>query len=236
MIVHPNDSRFCLVTVSDIEKSSGFAPLITENYDVLAQTLVWARSYLTRPHPDLGRRGAVCPYVRASLEKNLFFMAVYRGSHFDQNDVVGIVSFYRQWFGELEPLDPDLAALKTILILFPDLKPEAVEEVVEQVQEDLKPEYVEEGLMLGEFHAGPPKKAGLWNPAFRPLYSPIPLLAIRNMVATDFPFLRSNPVLFKTYLERFSDNIPNHIRQAVIETAYEYNLDYLLEAEVSVAC
>ena len=42
--------------------------------------------------------------------------------------------------------------------------------------------------MLGEFH-NRTESPGLHNPNFRPLRSPIPLLAIRYMVEVDLPFL-----------------------------------------------
>ena len=82
--------------------------------------------------------------------------------------------------------------------------------------------------MIGEFHSAPPAKAGLHNPDFRPLYSPIPLLAIRNMVATDYPFLKSDQDMFRAYLERFHSSIPNHLKSQVAETASQFGLEKLL--------
>ena len=80
---------------------------------------------------------------------------------------------------------------------------------------DLKREDVRKGLMIGEFHDGPPPKPGLWNPDFRPLRSPVPLLAIRHMVPTDFPFLRDDDTTVAAYLQRFGDRVPTHLREHV---------------------
>ena len=67
--------------------------------------------------------------------------------------------------------------------------------------------------MLGEFHSGPPAKGGLWNPDFRPLHSPVPLLAVRHMVATDLPFLIDDAAALRSYLERFGSTAPPALRQ-----------------------
>jgi hypothetical protein len=56
------------------------------------------------------------------------------------------------------------------------------------VQQLLKKDFVEKGLMLGEFHASN-ESPGLRNAEFRPLRSPIPMLAMRHMVDSDLPFL-----------------------------------------------
>jgi hypothetical protein len=59
---------------------------------------------------------------------------------------------------------------------------------IENVQSALKPEFVKRGMMIGEFwpdHAMP----GLHNHSFRPLASPVPMLAMRHMVITDLLFL-----------------------------------------------
>src|SRR5206468_1894821 len=46
----------------------------------------------------------------------------------------------------------------------------------------------DDGLMLGQFHMKN-EEPGLHNVNFRPLQSPIPLLAVRFMVMADLPFL-----------------------------------------------
>src|SRR6185437_7878279 len=50
-----------LVRISQVEEN--FA---TDS--ALAVVARWVREYLMRPHPQLGRRGAVCPFVPISIE------------------------------------------------------------------------------------------------------------------------------------------------------------------------
>jgi hypothetical protein len=69
--------------------------------------------------------------------------------------------------------------------------------------------------MIGEYHEGPPDKAGLWNSRFRPLRSPVPLLAIRHMVPTDFPFLSLDDDHVAAYLQLFGDRVPTHLQPQV---------------------
>jgi hypothetical protein len=65
--------------------------------------------------------------------------------------------------------------------------------------------------MIGQFH---PKcdQPGLWNDDFRPLRSPIPLLAIRIMVPGDLPFLTGSDVHLAAYFARFAAGIPSELR------------------------
>ncbi|WP_445302467.1 DUF6875 domain-containing protein [Microcoleus sp. K4-B3] len=74
------------------------------------------------------------------------------------------------------------AVFKTFLILFPYLPKESAPKFIDNLQQRLKADFVNYGLMIGEFHFGPPKKTGLWNENFYPLFSPIPLLVIRYLV------------------------------------------------------
>lgn len=65
--------------------------------------------------------------------------------------------------------------------------------MVANVQARLKSEFVKHGLMLGEFFPGNPT-GGLHSAHFRPLAAPVPLLAIRRMVASDLSFLVADHV------------------------------------------
>ncbi|GAA1286189.1 DUF6875 domain-containing protein [Saccharothrix xinjiangensis] len=211
MLIHPTHQAHPLVEPADLAAPT--LPLEVAAHEALLRTVFrWANDYLCGPHPDLGRRGAVCPFTDTSLQRGLFFLSVHPGTPRHPDELAELLLHYRDWFTDLEPRTGPTAQFKTILVLFPDL----VEfDVVDQVQQALKPDYTRDGLMLGEFHPGPPEKAGLWNPAFRPLHSPVPLLAIRHMVPTDFPFLRDDDSTVAAYLQRFGDRVPAHLREHV---------------------
>jgi Cys-tRNA(Pro) deacylase len=194
--------------------------------DPLRQIVAWAEEYLCRPHPELGREGPVCPFVQVAMKKGLFYLTVCRGRDFDRSAIERTLVRYRDRFLAIAPHEGPNVAFKAILILFPDLRDKDVPALIEGTQESLKPLYVEKGLMIGEFHAGPPKKAGLWNPDFRPLRSPVPMLVIRNMVPTDFAFLRENGELVATYLAHFRDSVPAHLRDDVRQAAERFGIPF----------
>lgn len=232
-----SDPSCYLVELGDLEQ--GTLPEPAAAYcEPLEKIVLWAREYLTRPHPLLGREGPVCPYAQASMDKMMFLLTVCPGREFDEEKVAETVMKYRDWFLEIEPRAGAEAMFKTILILFPDLPLSEVPRLIDQTQDRLKREYVQKGLMIGEFHSLPPQKAGLWNPDFRPLNAPVPMLAIRHMVPTDFPFLKEERGLLAAYLDIYKDQIPVHIRSAVEGTAQEYGLELekpILHPRVSAA-
>jgi hypothetical protein len=177
---------------------------IQQDIPYLTQTLDWARNFLTKPHPELGRAGLVCPFVPRSLKLNAIQFKVIRTQNLKQQQIEEIVTSYRDIFLNLEPREGEAALNKAILLIFPDLIEDNCK-LVDKIQQKLKPVFVEAGLMLGEFHKYN-DSPGLHNQNFRPLRSPIPILAIRFMVEADLPFLQrldDEPHLRVRYLEAY---------------------------------
>lgn len=213
MLIHPGSADRVLLEVGDV--ATGTLPASLARYQDDLHTIVdWARTYLSRPHEHLGRRGNVCPYVTTSMDRGQFYLSVYPGRPTDPAAVADALRPFRDWFLSIAPRELFSSQFSTILILFPDLAPHEVDLIIDSTQEALKSDYVEQGLMIGEFHNGPPNKAGLWNPAFLPLRSPVPLLAIRHMVPSDFPFLRGEREHVLSYLRQFAPDLPTHVREA----------------------
>jgi len=223
VLTHPFHPECVLVEQCDLDAGLDH-PLLDGVLDTLRTVSTWARTYLCRPHPDLGRRGPVCPYAQASLDRGMFFLAVQRGVPASTDALDETLLIYRDWFRQLPPTGGPAAQFKTILLVLPDVPPESVREIVDATQRRLKPRYVSEGLMIGEFHSGPPDKGGLWNPDFRPLRSPVPMLVIRHMVASDFPFLADDAGLVADYLRFFGPVTPLALRDRVAEAAHRFGL------------
>jgi hypothetical protein len=169
------------VSVSEI---SHFA----ENIDTFSEAAEWVRTYLARPHPALGRTGPVCPFAKPALIKDTIRVAVVRLAHGDKRaQIIRAIQHHLDSFVSTAGPDND-RLLHSTLILFPDVSLEEAPNLIDLTKEELKTKFIEQGLMLGEFHALN-ESPGLHNPEFRPLRSPIPMLAIRYMVPTDFVFL-----------------------------------------------
>jgi hypothetical protein len=168
--------------------------------------LAWARSFLVTANPDLGRKGPVCPYTQPALHRDLFHLAMSTGS-----DLHEAVSWLRSWYetvGSAMPAaDRDLL---TVLLVLPDL--DRVDPTpLDDLQRRAKDDFVADGLMIGQFHPAC-EAPGLWNPRFRPLRAPIPLLAIRKQVVFDLPFLLDKQNHLDSYLRRFAPDIPPRVR------------------------
>ena len=224
MRVLPRDPTLYLLGPADIKQD--LLPSHIKPYQgSLEKVVSWARAYLCQPHALLGREGPVCPYTQPSLDRGLFWLAVYPGPHPTLEEVYAFVLKYQEWFLELDPLTGKEAQYKALLILFPDLERDAAPDVIDTVQANLKPEFITKGLMIGQFHAACEEPA-LWNPHFRPLRSPVPLLAIRYMVPTDFPFLKDEGSWVSTYLQHFGHAVPTRLQAAVGEAALRFDLEY----------
>ncbi len=222
MRTHPTDPGLYLVDVSDFHRDP-LPAQVREGFDVLSRILHWAGDYLSNPHPELGRSGAVCPFTAPAIRREVFFLTVVPGEP-TLAEVEATVRAYRDWFLEMEPRKGRLAAYKSINILFPDIPEAAWTTLIEAAQERLKAEYVPLGIMIGEFHPGPPPQPALWNPDFRPLKSPVPLLSIRHMVPTDWVFLRHRQDWASAYLRVHGAAVPAHLGGDVATRAAAYGL------------
>ncbi len=188
-----------LYTILEIEQLQEY-----EDRPYLLETIEWVKSFLARPHPKLGRPGAVCPFVPHSLKSNSIRLAVIRTKYLYPEQLEEIVGRYKDIFLKMEVKEQELAINKAFLLIFPDVHIEDACKLIDSVQQKLKPLFVESGLMIGEFHKRN-ETPGMHNPDFRPLRSPIPLLAIRFMVEADLPFLLTpaDPRLRIRYLEAY---------------------------------
>ncbi|NDJ23809.1 hypothetical protein GS682_19615 [Nostoc sp. B(2019)] len=196
---------------------------IQQDIPHLIEIMEWVKSFLGRHHPDLGRSGPVCPFVPHALKSNSIQMAVIRAKNLDSQQLEEIVRRYRDLFLEIAPKEKELAINKAFLLIFPDVQIQETSKLIDGIQQKLKPSFVESGLMIGEFHKRN-ESSGLHNPNFRPLRSPIPLLAIRFMVESDLPFLISpdDPYLRIRYLEAYLKHFAHQlIDKTKLNDAYQ---------------
>jgi diguanylate cyclase (GGDEF)-like protein len=172
----------------------------------LRRVATWAKEFLSRPHPDLGRSGHVCPWVNASIRNERFLLTLTRRAHENLSAAEQTFLRLKRYFlEEMQPTTGREAQLKTIVVLFTGLPPDEVPSIINGLHVRLKPQFVREGLMLGEFFSKC-EKEGLRNPKFRPLRSETPLIVIRSMVETDIAFLADDSTFVRAYLRKFQAN------------------------------
>ncbi|MFJ9847305.1 DUF6875 domain-containing protein [Kitasatospora sp. NPDC101155] len=155
--------------------------------------LGWVRDFITQPHPDLESgnpesKKVVCPFMPGSLELGLTWFALASDPIRSPVDVIDALAKYKDLIKSIPPTSGREARYKTIIVVFPMVSSEAASEFIDGVHGKVAGEYRADGLMLGEFHPGN-GKCGAHNPAFFPLRSPVPAMAVRLMVARDHVFL-----------------------------------------------
>ncbi len=179
----------------------------------VAEILRWSEEFLVSSHPKLGRTGPVCPYTAPSLRKDLYYLGVPvdDGGGLDMPGVISrLPSLHERLSAGLTDDDRELLA---VLVVLPHLDHEDSTEL-DELQHKAKDEFVASGLMIGQFHPTCPEP-GLWSRTFRPLRSPVPLLAVRQLLVFDLPFLDSEPHLAQ-YLSRFADTVPARMRDQLV--------------------
>jgi hypothetical protein len=164
----------------------------SDEQSVLARLRSWVTEYLCKPHQHLGRKGSVCPFVPRAIRRQTLRFAVVRLSPSDRARHIeeAVLRYKDVFFGLFDGAGEDRIYF-SLLMVFPDVWPEETASLIDRTQKRLKPYFVRQGLMLGEFHSRN-EAPGLHNPEFRPQQSPVPMLVIRHMVPGDIVFLNKD--------------------------------------------
>jgi hypothetical protein len=188
----------------------GLEHYATRERGALDQIANWADGFVSRPHAGLGRKGDVCPFVRSSVAKRLFLMTSVVEDRCDQALVRQAMEHIREVFADMAPSSRPPTEItaehhyKTITVLFPAVREQDAPEVIDGLHRQLKPGYVKDGFMIGEFHPQCPSP-GLHNKDFRPLQAPVPMLVIRHITKWDAPFMTGSDAYIAAYLTHFGD-------------------------------
>jgi len=163
----------------------------------------WLGSYITQPHEQLGRSGAVCPFVmparRADAVETVVRLVGPAAGLPLLKEIIrcGLDEFEQFGWQTSNP------ALRALLIVLPDLPREAFG-LLDEAHAQVKTESVERGLMIGQFHPECDEPAAR-NPAFMVSRSPVPLVAVRAMAVHDILFLGERADWFAQYHRRFGE-------------------------------
>ncbi|MGW4244212.1 DUF6875 domain-containing protein [Nocardia sp. NPDC004722] len=174
----------------------------------------WVSEHLMRPHAALGRPGPVCPFVRHSMVRRLFWAGLAEGG--DELTAAGMHRIVDDAFALYQALrqeNPGETRGLTLVTVFPGL---TRYELVDAVHAERKTEIVGQGMMLGQFYPGC-SVPGLWDRDFHPLDAPLPMLVLRSMMSTDFPFLAARSDWLFAYLTRVAPDLPRTLRQSIAE-------------------
>ncbi|WP_381560723.1 tryptophan 2,3-dioxygenase [Streptomyces eurythermus] len=169
----------------------------------LREIRTWFTEFLSRPHPDLGREGSVCPFVEPALRAGSLTLETI--DYDTAGGWTGIADAMRRqldsyagrgWPEGKESISSLVTALRDM--------PGHHWPLLDEAQRRVKDEAVHRGLMIGQFHPRCPEPS-VWNTAFAVSRAPRPLFAIRRMALHDILFLHDDPRLFAAYDHRFGD-------------------------------
>jgi Domain of unknown function (DUF6875) len=213
---------FLLEDLEDVGKTSQLAE---SDLDALHAVADWIRSFVVRPHQDLGRTGPVCPFVPGALERKTFWLVPEQIADRDVPDVVELVGGYKRLFLETQPLDGDDVDYKVIVVVFTDLPAGRAQGVFDDVLRRLAvPSYAEDGIVFGPFYEGNEGTA-IYNSSFRPFQSPVPFLFVRHGVISDWKFFLDNEEWFDLWAHRYGKSGSHALAEELSRLPWRMRLD-----------
>jgi hypothetical protein len=187
-----------LFTFNDVNArlpENGFA----SSHDAALRTLVaWTRAFLMRDHDELGRDGNVCPFTSMGARIDTLRYAVSDATSAEPERIRQELANGFEQFDEI--LHPKkMGVYRALMIAYPECdSPEGVKALA-KAQRSMRLTSFLRARMIGFLHPGA-NEPGLWNPMFRPLRSPLPIVAIRSLVTADAAFVLRHPALAPAYL------------------------------------
>ena len=195
-----------LFLLQDLENSSRTGKLADSDLSALHTVADWIKTFVVRPHEDLGRAGPVCPFVPGGLERKTLWLAPEQIADRGVPHVVELMNGYKSLFLDAEPTDGDDANYKVIVVVFTDLSADRAQGVFDDVLQQLAvPSYAEDGIVFGPFYEGNEGTA-IYNSSFRPFQSPVPFLFVRQGVISDWKFFLDNEDWLSLWARRFGES------------------------------
>jgi hypothetical protein len=195
-----------LFLLEDLEDAGKTSELGESDLDALHAVADWIKTYVVKPHKDLGRAGPVCPFVAGALRRKTFWLAPEQIADRDVPAVVELMNGYRRLFLDARPTVGDDAKYKVIVVVFTDLPADRAPGVFDSVLEQLAiPSYAEDGILYGSFYEGNEETA-IYNSGFRPFRSSVPFLFVRHGVVSDWKFFLDKEDWLSLWARRFGES------------------------------
>jgi hypothetical protein len=172
----------------------------------LRAVAVWIKTFVVKPHEDLGRAGTVCPFVPVSLERKALWLAPEQVADGDVPEVVELMSGYRRLLLDTRPTEGDDVIYNVIVVVFTDLSADRAQGVFAEVLQHLGlPSYMEDGILFGPYYEGN-KGTAVYNSSFRPFQSPVPFLFVRHGVISDWKFFLDDEEWLNLWAHRYGES------------------------------
>jgi hypothetical protein len=195
-----------LFLLEDLDDASRTGELAESDLEALQAVADWIRTFVVKPHKDLGRAGTVCPFVPGSLERKTLWLAAEQIADRDVPEVVELMNGYRRLLLDTRPTDGDDVIYNVIVVVFSDLPADRAQGVFDDVLNHLAVQsYVEDGILFGPYYEGNEGTA-IYNSSFRPFQSPVPFLFVRHGVSSDWKFFLDDEEWLKLWARRYGES------------------------------
>src|ERR1700752_2744650 len=87
-----------LFLLEDLEDAGRTRTLAEGDLDALQTIADWIKTFVVKPHKDLGRAGSVCPFVPGALERKTLWLAPEQIGDRSASDVTELISGYQRLF------------------------------------------------------------------------------------------------------------------------------------------
>jgi len=191
-----------LFLLEDLEDASRTRALAEGDLNALQAVADWIKSFVVKPHKDLGRAGTVCPFLPGSLERETCWLAPEQIANRDAPEVLELMSGYKRLLLDTRPTEGD----DVIVVVFTDLSADRAQGVFDDVLKHLAvPSYLEDGILFGPYYQGNEGTA-IYNSSFRPFQSPVPFLFVRHGVTSDWKFFLDDEEWLDLWARRFGES------------------------------
>ena len=195
-----------LFLLEDLEDASRTRSLAESDLKALRAVADWTKTFVIKPHRDLGRPGPVCPFTTVALEQKALWLAAEPSAGRSTPEVIQLITGYQRLLLANPPIDGDAASNKSIVVVFTDLPATQAKDFFGAVLEQIgMSSYAKDGLVMGPFYEGNDGTA-IYNPNFRPFTSPVPSLLMRRAVISDWKFFLNNEDWFRLWARRYGES------------------------------
>jgi hypothetical protein len=195
-----------LYLLEDLEEVNRTKELAASDLEALQAVADWIKTFVVKPHKDLGRAGTVCPFVPVSLERKTLWLASEQIADREVPEVVELMSGYKRLLLDTRPTEGDDVIYNVIVVVFTDLSADRARGVFDGVLQHLAvPSYAEDGILFGPYYEGNEGTA-LYNSNFRPFQSPVPFLFVRHGVTSDWKFFLDDEEWLNLWAHRYGES------------------------------
>ncbi|TDN61292.1 DUF6875 domain-containing protein [Paraburkholderia sp. BL10I2N1] len=155
---------------------------------VFESGLDWLEGFIMRPHAELGRRGAICPFAKPAHDEGSLVFCAWDVKELPFEILLSTLNRLPALYHRLFACMPGNSRLFSMCVFLNGLKEEQYSKYIDEAHSMAKPVFMGAGLMLGEFHPLSMRN-GVHSKTFRPMRSSRPAFVVRAITPHDAMFI-----------------------------------------------